>query len=121
MSRHFFLVAGWISVAVGIVGIVLPLLPTTPLLILAAFCFSKGSPRARAWLVEHAHLGPPIRKWEEEGAIAPRAKALGVGAMIAVFALSVAMGLRPMLLIIQAVCLGGAALFILTRPSGARP
>jgi len=113
--------AGWLSVAIGVIGIVLPLLPTTPLLILAAFCFSKGSPRARIWLIDHGHLGPPIRKWEEEGAIAPRAKALGVGAMIAVFALSVAMGLKPILLVIQGLCLGGAALFVLTRPSGARP
>ena len=71
MSRHFYIVAGWMSVGLGIIGILLPLLPTTPLLILAAFLFSKGSPRARAWLIDHAHLGPPIRRWEEEGAIAP--------------------------------------------------
>ncbi|SFO85852.1 YbaN family protein [Tranquillimonas alkanivorans] len=116
MQRILLLGAGWAAVALGALGVLLPLLPTTPFLILAAFCFGRGSPRARAWLVDHAHLGPPIRRWEEDGAISRRAKWLACTMMAAAFLLSVALGLRPMLLAIQAVCLLGAAAFILTRP-----
>ena len=116
MTRMLWLSAGWIAVALGVVGIPLPVLPTTPFLLLAAFCFGKGSPRARTWLVNHARLGPPIRDWEERGAIKRRTKVISLATMAALFGLSLMMGLRPMLLGIQAVCLGGAALFIATRP-----
>ncbi|MFT6451404.1 MAG: uncharacterized membrane protein YbaN (DUF454 family) [Halocynthiibacter sp.] len=121
MSKLLFLSAGWIAVALGVIGIALPLLPTTPFLLLAAICFGKGSPAARAWLVDHAHLGPPIKRWEESGAINKRTKIISVGFMLAAFSLSLAMGLKPILLIIQALCLGGAATFILTRPNGDQP
>ena len=117
MSNSFFLLLGWTAVALGVIGILLPVLPTTPFLILAAFLFGKGSPRARAWLIDHAHLGPPIRDWEERGAISRSAKAYAVGVMGLVFAASVFFGLPGYVLAIQALCLGGAACFILTRPS----
>lgn len=116
MSRYVYLVLGWLAVALGAVGIVLPVLPTTPLMILAAFLFTKGSPRARAWLVEHAHFGPHIRAWEAQGAIAPRAKYWAVTVMAGVFAVSVLVGLAWWVLLIQGLCMGPAAIFILTRP-----
>ena len=118
MTRYFFIAAGWLCVTLGVIGIPLPVLPTTPFLLLAAICFGRGSPAARAWLINHAHLGPPIRRWEEDGAISRRAKIVSVSTMAALYCVSLAMGLRPMLLVIQGVCLGGAALFILTRPNG---
>lgn len=109
--------AGLASLGVGIVGILLPLLPTTPLVLLSAFCFGKGSPRLQAWILDHAHFGPMIADWRENGAIPPRAKRLAVVAMAAAFGISLALGLAPWLLGVQAVCLGGAATFVLTRPS----
>lgn len=119
MTRMIYLVLGWLAVALGLIGVVLPVLPTTPLMILAAFLFTRGSPRARAWLIEHAHFGPHIRTWEAEGAIAPRAKRLAVGVMAAVFAISAIFGLAWWILLIQVACMGPAALFILTRPDPA--
>ncbi|WP_172294011.1 YbaN family protein [Pseudoruegeria sp. HB172150] len=116
MGRHLFLVLGWLSVGLGMIGVVLPVLPTVPFMILAAFLFAKGSPRARDWLLNHAHFGPHIRDWEARGAISRRAKIAAAVTMAGVFLLSVLMGLRPMLLAIQAACMIPAAIFVLTRP-----
>ena len=117
MRRMTFLILGWVAVGLGLVGIVLPVLPTTLFMILAAFLFTQGSPRARAWLIEHAHFGPHIRNWEAEGAISPRAKTAAVTVMALIFLVSLIFGLAWWILLIQAVCMGGAAVFILTRPN----
>lgn len=116
MERAFFLTLGWLAVGLGFIGIVLPGLPTTPFLLVAAFAFGKGSPRLRLWLVEHPRLGPPIIDWEERGAISRRAKAMAVGAMTLVFFLSWAFGVPAAVLAIQALAMGGVAIFIVTRP-----
>jgi uncharacterized protein len=110
--------AGLLALAIGGLGVILPLLPTTPLVILAAFCFSKSSPRLRRWLLSHRIFGPLIRDWEATGAIAPRYKAIALTAMALAFGLSLMLGLKPLILGIQAVCLSGAALYILSRPNG---
>jgi uncharacterized membrane protein YbaN (DUF454 family) len=68
------LAVGWLSLALGIVGIFLPLLPTTPFLLLAALCFSKASPRLHRWLLEHRITGPIILDWRTRGVIRLRAK-----------------------------------------------
>lgn len=116
IGRVTYLVLGWAAVALGAIGVVLPVLPTTPFIILAAFLFTKGSPRARAWLIEHGHFGPLIRDWEEQRAIPPYAKKLAVGMMAAVFAVSLIFGAAWWVLAIQAGCMGPAALFVWTRP-----
>ena len=99
-------------------GVVLPLLPTTPLVLLAAFCFSKSSPRLRAWLEDHATFGPLIVDWETHGAIAPRYKVIASSMMGGVFILSVIMGLPFKVLVIQGVFLAASAAFVLSRPNG---
>lgn len=116
MKRIGFLALGWAALALGLIGVVLPGLPTTPFLLVAAFAFGKGSPRLRAWLMDHAHFGPPIRDWEDRGAISRRAKVLAVSMMGALLLLSVVLGLSFWLIGVQALCMGGAATFILTRP-----
>ena len=108
---------GWLCVALGAAGAVLPILPTTPFLLLAAYAFARSSPRVHAWLMEHKLFGPPIRDWREQGAISAPAKRLAVSSMAAVLVLSVLFGVARSVLIIQAVVLIGAATFILTRPS----
>lgn len=122
MIRVLWMAAGGVALLLGVVGIVLPLLPTTPFLLLAAFCFARSSPRLERWLTEHPRLGPPIRDWRAEGAISPRAKALAMIAIAATFGLSLALQLPARVLWIQAATLGAVTLFILTRPNpGRRP
>ncbi len=70
---------GWIMVALGFIGVFLPILPTVPFLLVAAFCFERGSPKMHLWLTNHPLLGPPIRDWNRDRVIRPRAKALAVG------------------------------------------
>ena len=118
MTRPFWTLLGLISLALGAIGVVLPLLPTTPLVILAAFAFARGSPRLSAMLENHRVFGPIIAEWREKGAIAPRFKAMAVGMMVLTFTGSLIWGLPGHVLLIQAICMGGAALYVLSRPHG---
>lgn len=85
MKRHFFLVSGWASLGLGAIGAFLPLLPTVPFVILAAFCFARSSPRLEAWLVTHPQFGHHIVAWREKGAISRKGK---IAASVA-FAISI--------------------------------
>ncbi|WP_424929365.1 YbaN family protein [Amaricoccus tamworthensis] len=116
--RAFWFLVGLVSLALGTIGIALPVLPTTPFVILAAFAFSRSAPGFAAYLDNHRLFGPMIADWRSHGAIARRYKIIAVTMMAAAFALSVAMAVKPMVLLIQAVCLSGAAAFVLTRPDG---
>jgi len=75
-QRALWLVAGACCLVLGIVGIFLPLLPTTPFVLLAAFCFSRGSLRCETWLLQNPRLGPMVRDWRANRAIPLRAKQL---------------------------------------------
>ena len=119
-TRQAWFCLGLLSLVVGVIGIVLPLLPTTPLVILAAFAFSKSSPRFERWLVDHRFFGPIIADWRANGAIAPAYKALSVTMMGVVFALSLWLGVPGYVLWVQGIVLVMAATFILTRPSHRR-
>lgn len=118
LARFAWNIAGCIALLLGLIGVVLPVLPTTPFVLLAAFAFSNGSPRLRHWLVKHAVFGPLIADWEANGAIAKPIKRLSCSIMAGVFLISVIAGVSLTVLIIQAICLGGAATYVLTRPDG---
>ena len=74
LVRLVWLFFGGLSLALGAIGAFLPLLPTVPFVLLAAFCFARGHPPFEAWLLRHPTLGPPIIAWRERGAIGRRAK-----------------------------------------------
>ena len=114
--RLVWIAAGCTSLALGMIGAALPVLPTTPFIILAAFCFSRGSQRLNAWLLNHPRFGPAIVAWQTHGAIPSKGKRAAIIGMAFALLLSVAMGLSGMLLAIQMLAMAGAATFILTRP-----
>ena len=116
MAKPIFFVLGWLALGLGLLGIPLPGLPTTPFLLLAAFFFSKSSARVHGWLTDHALFGAPIRDWAERGAISRKAKGMALLAMGAVFALSLMLGLPGWALAAQALSLAAVAVFIVTRP-----
>lgn len=116
--RGLWLMAGGLFLGLGLLGVVLPVLPTTPFLLLAAGCFARSSPRLHGWLLGHQVFGPPIRNWEENGAISRPAKRLAVGSMAAVLVLSVVLGLVWKVLVPQSVLIAVGCWFVLTRPDG---
>lgn len=73
---------GWIFFALGALGAVLPLLPTTPFLLLALWAFSSSSERFHAWLYHHRVFGPPLQRWHAERVIPAWVKALAIGSML---------------------------------------
>ena len=117
MRRGFWFTVGVVSLALGAIGVVLPVLPTTPFVILAAFAFGKSTPALQLWLENHQTFGPMIIDWREHGSISPRYKIIAISMMVAAIVLSIAMGVSTIVLAIQAICIIAAGSFILTRPS----
>ena len=116
MFRLLYLVVGLLSLLLAGLGIFVPLLPTVPFIILAAFCFARSSPRLESWLVHHKSFGPHLAAWRSRGAISR----VGKRAAIIAFAISAAAGFAflsfPWSLVPASVGLIGGS-WILSRPS----
>ena len=117
MRRTLYLMGGFAALGLGAIGIIVPLLPTVPFIILAAFCFARSSPALEARLLGHRHFGPHIRRWRERGAISRRGKkaalaAFAFSALLALFLSPLPWSLIPLL----AATIGGT--WIWTRPEG---
>lgn len=74
LARVGWLVLAWIALGFGVAGVILPGLPTTPFILLAAWAAARGSTRLHRWLLEHRVFGPMLRDWEAQGAVSRRAK-----------------------------------------------
>lgn len=79
LLRWLLVAIGWVAVVAGVIGLFLPLVPTVPLLLLAAACFARSSERFHSWLVEHDHLGPLVRDYLSGKGIPQKAKWMAVG------------------------------------------
>lgn len=115
--RIGLIVIGCFSLALGAIGIFVPLLPTTPLVLVAAFAFANSSEKLHRWLLAHNLFGPLIDNWQRHRAISRPAKVTSVLSMVAILVVSWLMGVATPVIAIQALVLGSAAAFILTRPS----
>ncbi len=76
--RYSLLVLGWLSLGLGLIGVLVPLLPTTPFLLLAAACFLRSSQRLYDWLLAEPHFGPYLRHYLQGRGIPLHAKALAI-------------------------------------------
>jgi uncharacterized membrane protein YbaN (DUF454 family) len=120
IRRSLLIAAGLLSTALAVLGIFLPLLPTVPLLLLAAACFARSSPRCHAWLREHRHFGPVLAAYQDGAGVPRRAK---VSALLLIWTsiplsalfLVEAIWLR-LLLVLIALAVTSYLLWLPTRP-----
>ncbi len=115
--RWLMFALGWLCVGIGVVGIILPGLPGTVFLILAAWLFSRSSPRFENWLLTHPRLGPSVVAWREGGAVPRWAQFVATGSMAGSFGVLVLLGLSAPVLGIIAVTFVAVSAYLLTRPT----
>lgn len=115
-QRLLWLLAGLASLVLGFVGIFVPLLPTTPFVLLAAFCFSRGSSRCEHWLLTHRLFGPMVRDWRANRAVPLRAKQLA-SVMMALGSLTAAFKLPLHLAWLPAACCAAVAWWLWSLPT----
>lgn len=121
LRRPLLLALAWVCVALGAVGIVLPLLPTTPFLLVAIWAFSRSSPEMAARIRNHAIAGSYVRDWEDEGVIPLGAKIIAITMMLAMLGyLYFGVGAPSWVMIAASVVLVLVAAYMLSRPSRPR-
>ncbi|KAA0016869.1 DUF454 domain-containing protein [Salinicola corii] len=116
MRNAIYVTLAAISFALGVIGLFLPVMPTTCFMLAAVWLASRGSPRFANWIRNHPRFGPPIQSWERERAIPRHAKIMAVimlGVSCAIIAFTVSLWPLKVGLIVG---LAGLALWIVTRP-----
>ena len=119
--RYLWLSLGFLSLSMGMLGVVLPLLPTTPFVLLSAYCFARSSQRLHDWLLNHRHFGPLIVNWREHRAIRRSAKVVSTISILAIVGISMLVGVKTWILVTQLVVLSGVLVILWTRPEGKAP
>ncbi|PSH64256.1 DUF454 domain-containing protein [Phyllobacterium brassicacearum] len=117
-KRTVYFVLGWVMVALGFVGVMLPIMPTTIFLILAAWCFGRSSPRFEKWLLEHPVFGPTLAQWRRHGAVPRRVKWIACSGMAFGYGTFFYIARpTPLLSVVVALFFIACAAYVLTRPS----
>jgi uncharacterized protein len=116
--RLIYLGIGWLSLGMAVAGVILPVLPTTPMLLLAVWAFGKSSPELAEKIRNHRVFGPPVRDWQDHGVISTKAKLPAITIMSAMGGWLWVYGNLPtwLALLIIAV-MAGAGVFVGSRPS----
>ncbi|GGY78684.1 YbaN family protein [Marinobacter zhanjiangensis] len=117
MRKTGYRLLAYISLMLGVAGIALPLLPTTPFVLLAAWSASRGSPAFEAWLHDHRRFGPIIRNWREKQAVPLQAKWIAAALLASSWALLRLSGMPPAGLVVAGLFFTGLVVFLFTRPS----
>lgn len=118
MRQIFYLALAWGCVGAGVLGIFLPLLPTTPFLLVALWGFMRSSPRLEGWLRAHRHLGPYVTDWHDHGIVPVRAKVLAITMMSAsLIWLAAFSNAKPVVVVIVGITLLAVAAWLVSRPS----
>ena len=121
LKRPLLLGAGWLCVGLGAIGIIMPLFPTTPFLLVAVWAFSKSSPELAERIRDHRIAGPYVRDWQDEGVIPLGAKIAAMTMMAGTMTYLAFFAAAPQWAVVTAgLVMLGAAIFILTRPSNKR-
>lgn len=120
LVRGIYLFVGLVSLGVGLIGIALPLIPTTGPILLAGFCFARSSDRFDSWLVNHRLFGPILTDWRGGYGFTVRAKSVAVTAITITFGISIAFFVTNTAVRAALVALAvGLVVYIITRPTKA--
>lgn len=116
--RIIYFSLGWVMVALGVIGLVMPLMPGVVFLIVAAWCFARSSPRFEAWLLDHPTLGKPLRDWRAAGAIPRPAKAMAcagmtIGFVVFWYSVDPSLPLAAVVALLFLACAG----YVVSRPA----
>lgn len=118
VQRGLLLAAGMVFLVLAVVGMFLPLVPTTPFLLLTAACFARSSERLHRWLLDSPAFGPVLRDWEERGAVRLHVKVLATVLLAVLVAAPLATQDFPAWMKgIAVASSAGVVLFLWTRPS----
>jgi uncharacterized membrane protein YbaN (DUF454 family) len=117
MLRAIYVSIGVLCVGLGVLGAVLPVLPTTPFLLVAAWAFAKSSARLERWLLRHPRLGPPIERWRATRAIPLSVKLAAWASMAASLTLMLVVGTPWYAIASAAAVMVVGATYVATRPS----
>lgn len=118
LLRSLLVGAGVVSLMLGIIGVVLPVLPTTPFVLLAAACFARSSRRFHAMLLQNRIFGPLIREWEQHRSIPRRTKLWAISLMSLTLGSSIVFFVQPPLLKLLLAAMGlGVAVWLYRIPS----
>ena len=116
--RMIFFTLGWSFFGLGVVGAFLPVLPTTPFMLLTLFMFAKSSERFHYWLYNHRLFGPPLQSWHQHRVISVKAKVLSVSMMSLSLLYVIFYSPIPVwLMIVTGLLMGYGAWFVITKPS----
>ncbi|NOQ64029.1 MAG: DUF454 family protein [Methyloprofundus sp.] len=121
IKRYLLTFFGLLFCLLGLIGAVLPILPTTPFLILALACFSKSSPRFHSMLLHNRWLGPTLQQWEESRSITRSAKIKAMLLVVATFTLSISILHDRPPLQLGLLSLGSILLLFMWRLKEAKP
>lgn len=118
LARRAWLALAWACVGLASAGVVLPLLPTTPFLLVAAWAAARSSPELHAWIRNHPRFGPLLRDWQEHRALRPRTKTVALLLLAASWLLMMATVASPVARGVASVIMLAVAVFLATRPHG---
>ena len=113
IQNNLLIILGWVFVALGLIGVLLPILPTTPLLIIALALFSKSSPRFHQLLLNNAWFGPSLRQWENTKTLSRKNKRRASIVIVITFSISIAILYSRIELQVMLVCIAMALLFFI--------
>lgn len=91
IKHYFIFCCGWLFVALGVIGAVLPVMPTTPFMIMALACFAETSPRFHKMLISNRWIGPPLKQWDQTKTVRRRTKYQAVIMLVIAFSFSISM------------------------------
>lgn len=114
--RYVWFAVGAVFLGLGILGVALPVLPTVPFLLVAAWAFARSSPRLRQKILSHPTYGPPVRAWQEKGVVSRLAKIWAVGAMAAGVGFALWLQIPLWVVAVQTLICLSAGLYLVTRP-----